>query len=914
MKNRKLWFALFAVLLISALVLSGCGKKEEPTPEPPPPTEAPAAEVAPTTAPAAEEAPTAVPEPTDPWADVDPSGQTITFWHQHSRAREEALNEIVQEFNDTNEWGITVQAEYQGGYGDIFNKMLGVMNTPDAPDLVVAYQNQAATYQLGDALLDMTDLVNSPKWGMDEATQKDFFPGFWNADIFPTFGGARLGIPPNRSMEVMYYNADWLKELGYDAPPATPEEFKEVACKAVAQPFSGATGEGSMGYQLSLDASRFASWTFAQGGDVFDYDASQYAYNSEGAVAAMTFLQDLFNEGCATIVAERYGDQSDFGAGKLLFTVGSSSGLPYYGDAVGEGANFSWSVAPIPFTTPDPVQNIYGASVSIPLTTPERELAAFQFLKYYTSPEAQAKWAQASNYFPVRASVAEGMADYFAANPAYQIAWDLLPYGKTEPPVPGYDFVRDMAEEAMAAIAGGADVQETLSTLTQDANESLAEQMEMVPVAPPPTPTPEPTPEVVDDWKDVDPSGQTVTFWHQHSRAREEALMEIVQAFNDTNEYGITVEAEYQGGYGDIFNKMLGVMNTPDAPDLVVAYQNQAATYQLGDALLDMTSLVNSPKWGMDEATQADFFPGFWNADIFPTFGGARLGIPPNRSMEVLYYNTDWLKELGYDAPPATPEEFKEMACKAAAQPFSGATGEGSMGYQLSLDASRFASWTFAQGGNVFDYDAGQYSYNNDGAVAAMTFLQGLFNDGCATIVAERYGDQSDFGAGKLLFTVGSSSGLPYYGDAVGEGANFAWSVAPIPFTTGDPVQNIYGASVSIPATTPEREVAAFQFLKYYTSPEVQAKWAQASNYFPVRASVAEGMADYFAANPAYKTAWDLLPFGTTEPPVPGYDFVRDMVEESMAAIAGGADVQETLNTLTEDANANLAEQLEQIQ
>ena len=37
-------------------------------------------------------------------------------------------------------------------YGDIFNKMLGVLNSPDAPDIVVAYQNQAATYQLSDAL------------------------------------------------------------------------------------------------------------------------------------------------------------------------------------------------------------------------------------------------------------------------------------------------------------------------------------------------------------------------------------------------------------------------------------------------------------------------------------------------------------------------------------------------------------------------------------------------------------------------------------------------------------------------------------------------------------------------------------------------------------------------------------------
>jgi len=73
-------------------------------------------------------------------------------------------------------------------------------------------------------------------------------------------------------------------------------------------------------------------------------------------------------------------------------------------------------------------------------------------------------------------------------------------------------------------------------------------------------------------------------------------------------------------------------------------------------------------------------------------------------------------------------------------------------------------------------------------------------------------------------------------------------------------------------------------------------------------------MGDYFAANPAYQTAWDMLPYGKTEPPVPGYDFVRDIAEEAMAAIMDGADVLEILNALTEDANVSLAEQLEQIQ
>ena len=897
MKTNRFWARMFAILTIFALILGACSPTATETQTAPEPeaTEAPVA----TSAPSQPE-PTAEPEQpvvVDSYADIDPSGQTVNFWHQHTRDREAALLEIVDEFNQTNEWGITVVAEYQGSYQDIFNKMLTFMNTADVPQLVVAYQNQAATYQLAEALVDMNPLVNSPKWGLTDEDQKDFFSGFFAQDIFPTFGNSRLGFPPNRSAEVLYYNMDWLKELGYDAPPTTPEQFKEMACKAVSQPFSKSTADGSMGYELSIDASRFASWTFAFGGDVFNYASSQYSLDNEAAVAAMSFLQDLFANGCATVVSESYGDQTDFGAGKLLFSIGSSSGLPFYGTAVDEGAQFDWGVGPLPYTTDEPVLNVYGASVSIPKTTPEQELAAWLFVKYYTSPDVQTKWAEVSQYFPVRASVADNMTDYFAANPTYKEAFDLLKYTKFEPPVPGYDFVRVMINDAMASIVDGGDVASTLTQLTTDANGNLAEQMAMVPESP-------------DPWAKVDPSGQTITFWHNHTKARDEFLMALAEEFNQTNEWGITVIPEYQGSYNDIFNKMLAVLNTADVPDLVVAYQNQAATYQVGDGLLNMDSLVNSIKWGLSKNDQSDFFPGFFAQDIFPNFDNARLGLPPNRSEEVLYYNTEWLKELGYDAPPQTPEQFKEMACKAVAQPFSKSTAEGSMGYELSLDASRFASWTFAFGGDVYDYETGQFTYNSEAAVAAMTFLQDLFASGCASLVTESYGDQTDFGTGKLLFSIGSSSGTPYYKEAVDAGAQFGWSVGPLPYTTETPVMNIYGASVSMPKTTPERELATWLFLKYYTSTEVQTRWAQVSGYFPVRASVAEGLTDYFAADPTYKAAFDLLQYGKYEPPVPGYDFVREKVNEVMAAIMDGATVQEALDALTVEANQILAEQL----
>ena len=492
--SKKFVNSILAVVLMAAMLLSACAPAAttEAPAQTEPTTAAPAADptatdAAPATEPTAAEAqPTEAAAPTQaapvadgPYENVDPTGQEVIFWHNHTRERQEALEAIVQEFNSTNEWGITVTQENQGSYGDIFNKMLPLLGSTDVPGLVVAYQNQAATYQLSGGLVDMNPLVSSAKWGLSQEEQADFFPGFFAQDVFPNFDNARLGFPPNRSMEVMYYNMDWLKELGYEAPPTTPEEFKEMACKASQQPFSKATVDGPIGYELSIDASRFASWTFAFGGDVYDTETGQYTYNSEAAVQAMTFLQDLFKEGCASLPAEQYGDQTDFGTGKLLFAIGSSSGLPFYGTAVDEGAKFDWSVGAIPHTTAEPAMNVYGASVSIPKSTPEQELAAWLFVKYYTSSDVQATWAQASEYFPVRASVAEGLEEYFSTRPAYKTSFDMLEYSKFEPPTPGYDFVREMVNTAVATIIADPypEVQPILDQLTEEANANLEEQL-----------------------------------------------------------------------------------------------------------------------------------------------------------------------------------------------------------------------------------------------------------------------------------------------------------------------------------------------------------------------------------------------------------------------------------------------------
>jgi multiple sugar transport system substrate-binding protein len=398
---------------------------------------------------------------------VDPSGATITYWFQHSGVREEQLQAMIKEFNETNEWGITVVGEYQGGYSDIYNKMITAISGNATPDLVVAYQNQAAGYQVSDALVDLTPYVESPKWGLADELD-DFFEGFISQDVNAQFGGQRLGFPPNRSIEVLYYNLTWLKELGYSGPPETWNEFYEM-CKAATD-----ASKGKYGYALRTDASNVYSMIISRGGEL-QKAAGGYNYNTPELKASMELMKKLYDDGYAIKIAERYGDQTDFANRKVLFTMGSTSGLPYYARAINgsEQGPFEWSVATLPHTTAKPVMNVYGASISVPKSTPERQLAAWLFIKWMSEPEQQETWFRASNYFPVRKSVMASLDDYFATNPQFENAFSILMNSelKAEPPYSGYDEVRDAASAAFNAILDGANIARTLADLDEEANE-----------------------------------------------------------------------------------------------------------------------------------------------------------------------------------------------------------------------------------------------------------------------------------------------------------------------------------------------------------------------------------------------------------------------------------------------------------
>jgi multiple sugar transport system substrate-binding protein len=400
-------------------------------------------------------------------AQVSPQGATVVYWYQHTLQRAKALDAMIAEFNRTNPYGIRVQGEYAGSYDEIYRKMLAAIAAGSPPNLVVAYQDQAAAYQVSGALVDLAPYVSDPKWGLG-SSRSDYFQGFLQQGVNAEFGNQRLSFPVNKSVAVLYYNAGWLERLGFRQPPGDWEAFRQMCQKATDR------SKGLSGYDVSTDASNIFGQVISRGGNIVKPGTAGYDFDTPAVRDTMAFLQKLYQDGYAQKIAERYGEQTDFGNQVVLFTMDSTAGISYYRQAVQGGAQgaFAWNVAAFPHSTPKPALDIYGADLSIPKTTPKAQLAAWLFIKWFTEPARQARWVEVSDYFPVRKSAESQLGSYLGAHPVYATAFRLLGTSvlESEPPYVGYEQVRGLMTQTLNDVLNGADVKQAVRQLQSQAD------------------------------------------------------------------------------------------------------------------------------------------------------------------------------------------------------------------------------------------------------------------------------------------------------------------------------------------------------------------------------------------------------------------------------------------------------------
>ncbi|MFA9402337.1 MAG: extracellular solute-binding protein [Anaerolineales bacterium] len=443
--SKKAIGILLLTLLALTPVLAACA---------PAATEAPAPE--PTKAPP----PTEVPEPTVPPVPAGPLGVTaeelegveVEFWHVWSRGTGEAIEAMAADFSATNEYGITVTPINQTGYSEQFTAMNAAINTGDLPDVVVGYNNQYLAWDsAGDVIEDLNPYVNNPSFGFTAEESADFYPAIWASD---SVGDEQLGIPAQRSGAYYFYNYTWAQELGFDNPPTTPAEFKEQACASAEANNADADPDkhGTGGVFFTASASTIAGWVWAFGGEV-EIPGEGYSIDTPEMLEAITYWHELLSEGCSWTPEATYPNP-EFAARLGLFFGSSIAGLPYQtGDFADAGNDDVWGPIAYPTVGGTPVVDIYGPSFAMVSSTPEEQLASWLFMKWFTKPENQAKWIEASAYYPTRASALDLLGDYMESNEKWTDSLAYIEYGKVEPRFESYQSVRYAIQDAIVQIA-----------------------------------------------------------------------------------------------------------------------------------------------------------------------------------------------------------------------------------------------------------------------------------------------------------------------------------------------------------------------------------------------------------------------------------------------------------------------------
>ncbi|WP_338720731.1 extracellular solute-binding protein [Devosia sp. XK-2] len=386
---------------------------------------------------------------------------TLTMWY-HGAGNEvesDIINQIISDFNASqSDWVVEIESFPQAAYNDSVVAGALAGNLPD--------------------ILDVDGPV-MPNWAwsgymqplqIDEAKIANYLPGtkgVWNGELYSIgLWDAAISLVTRQS---------YLDELGLRTPtleqPWTGEEFMDALAKAKAS--------GKFDYALDLGTAWTGEWypyafsPFLQsfGGDIVDrstYTTAEGVLNGEAAVEFGNWWQGLFTDGFAQATQDPADRDNGFNSGKYAFSWNGNwaalGTLDAYDDVLflpapdfGNGPKIgaaSWQ---------------FGVSA-----TSEHPEGASAFIEFALQDKYLADFSNGIGLIPATASAAALTENYKDGGPL-AVFFDLSEaQALVRPVTPGYVVAAKVFEKALADIANGADVQDTLDSAVDEIDADIA--------------------------------------------------------------------------------------------------------------------------------------------------------------------------------------------------------------------------------------------------------------------------------------------------------------------------------------------------------------------------------------------------------------------------------------------------------
>lgn len=355
----------------------------------------------------------------------------------------------------------------------------------------------------------------------------------------------------------------------------------------------------------------------------------------------------------------------------------------------------------------------------------------------------------------------------------------------------------------------------------------------------------------------TEPKGDPVaiTLWHYYSGAQQQIFDQLVDDFNSTvgAEKRVVVEAHSYGSVNDLNEKVLDAIyekvGAAEVPDVFSTY---------ADTVYEINSLGKVADFSqyLTEEERSAYVSGYLEEGHFEEVGGYKL-FPIAKSTELLTLNkTEWDTFAA-----ATGAEEADLATwegiTAIAEQYytytDGLTPDVAEDGKAFFGRDAFANYMIIGskqlGTEIFSVTDGKVTLNVDESIMRrlwdnyyVPYVNGYFN-------ALGKFRSDDVRTGDLIACVGATSAATFFPTEVtrADGSTYAIEVAvyPLPnFEDGDPVAVQQGAGMAIAKSTPEKERAAVEFLKWFTQPAQNLRFATSSGYLPVTYAANQGAAE----------------------------------------------------------------------
>ena len=396
----------------------------------------------------------------------------IQFWHSMSGNTQEALDEVVAGFNESQDT-YEVVATNQGSYDESTGKFFNMANGDGSAHIIqIGEQNLQSMIDSG-MVASVSDLIEKHSFDDSDLLEQEV--------NFYTVGEDMWAMPFNCSTPVVYYNKTAFAEAGVTEFPTTFEGIKEAA-QALADSGSNITPVGMYAYGYALD-----QMVINMGGYVINNEngradrATEVAYQDQ-ITAIYNWIKDLQDSGLLL----NYGSDgtntiSGFTQQQVGMFIASSASCR---NVIDSATDFEVGVANLPVPEGTEPEGVYGGGGALCIATGlsvDVETGVMEFCTYATSPEVQATWAVNTGYFPIcnGAYDTETLTTAYEEMPQLQVAADQLLNSKVNsitagPLLSQLPQLRTDLQTALEAVFNGSDVDSAVAQAIESTNSAIA--------------------------------------------------------------------------------------------------------------------------------------------------------------------------------------------------------------------------------------------------------------------------------------------------------------------------------------------------------------------------------------------------------------------------------------------------------